>query len=273
MKDSAVKVILITGATSGFGKTASGMLAARGHVVYGTGRKTVRETREDGVRMLPMDVTVPESVAAAVAAVIKEAGHIDVLINNAGAGISGAIELTTEEEKTWQMETNFFGMTNVCACVLPYMRQRRSGKIINVSSIAGVLAVPYQGYYSASKFAIEGYSEALAVEVRRFGIKVCIVEPGDFRTGFTASRKVSLASMEHPDYAASFRRAMASIENDENHGSDPARLGRALCRLVDRRRTRFRTLVGNFVQTSFARVSRILPGRLVQKLLSWFYNI
>lgn len=264
---------MVTGATSGFGKTVSAMLAARGHMVYGTGRKAVRETRADGVRMLPMDVTVPDSVAAAVAAVMNEAGRIDVLINNAGAGISGALELATEEEKRWQMETNFFGMTNVCACVLPHMRERRSGRIINVSSIAGVLAVPYQGYYSASKFAIEGYSEALAVEVRRFGIKVCIVEPGDFRTGFTASRKVSQASMEHPDYSGSFRRAMAGIERDETHGSDPAKLGRALCRLVDSRRPRFRTLVGNCVQTTFARVSRILPGRMVQRLLSWFYAV
>ena len=176
-------------------------------------------------------------------------------------------------EKRWQMETNFFGMTNVCACVLPYMRERRSGKIINISSIAGVVAVPYQGYYSASKFAVEGFSEALAVEIRRFGITVCVVEPGDFRTGFTASRKVSSVSASHPEYAASFERTMISVEKDETHGSDPRKLGRVLCRLVRSHRPPFRTLTGGCVQTAFARVSRILPGRLTQKLLRWFYSV
>lgn len=275
-KISAVKdsdVILITGATSGFGKVASGMLVSAGHTVYGTGRNVQEERREDGVNMLRMDVTDTSSVRSAIEKVIAVTGRIDVLINNAGAGISGALELATDEEKRWQMETNFFGMTNVCACVLPYMRERRSGKIINISSIAGVVAVPYQGYYSASKFAVEGFSEALAVEIRRFGITVCVVEPGDFRTGFTASRKVSSVSASHPEYAASFERTMISVEKDETHGSDPRKLGRVLCRLVRSHRPPFRTLTGGFVQTAFARVSRILPGRLTQKLLRWFYSV
>ena len=147
-------------------------------------------------------------------------------------------------------------MTNVCSAVLPYMRQSRSGRIINISSIAGVVAVPYQGFYSASKFAIEGYSQALAVEVRRFGIDVCVVEPGDFKTGFTSSRRVSEATMSHPDYADSFKRTLTGVEKDETQ-----------------RRTRFRTLTGSLLQTLFARASRILPGRLTQKLLTWFYSV
>ena len=164
-------------------------------------------------------------------------------------------------------------MTNVCSAVLPYMRQSRSGRIINISSIAGVVAVPYQGFYSASKFAIEGYSQALAVEVRRFGIDVCVVEPGDFKTGFTSSRRVSEATMSHPDYADSFKRTLTGVEKDETHGSSPEKLGRVICRLVSRRRTRFRTLTGSLLQTLFARASRILPGRLTQKLLTWFYSV
>lgn len=267
------RVILITGATSGFGKTASGMLVSAGHKVYGTGRKVREETREDGVMMLAMDVTRPETIRKAVGRIIGQEGRIDVLINNAGAGIGGAVELATEEERRWQMDTNFLGMTNVCSCVLPYMRKQRSGRIINISSIAGVVAVPYQGFYSASKFAIEGYSQALAVEVMRFGISVCVVEPGDFRTGFTASRKVSEATLHDPDYSASFMRTLASVERDENHGADPRRLGRVLCRLVRRRRPPFRTLTGGLVQTSFARATRILPSRLTHRLLYWFYSV
>ena len=267
------KVILLTGATSGFGKTASSMLAASGHKVFGTGRTVCEGLREDGVWMLRMDVTDVESVRRAVDAVMQMAGRIDVLINNAGAGIGGALELATQEEKHWQMDTNFMGMTNVCSAVLPHMRGRGRGRIINISSIAGVVAVPYQGFYSASKFAIEGYSQALAVEVRRFGIDVCVVEPGDFRTGFTSSRRVSEATLSHPDYAGSFRRTLTGIEKDETHGSSPEKLGRVICRLVEKRRPGFRTLTGSLPQTMFARVSRILPGRLTQKLLAWFYSV
>ena len=239
------------------------MLAANGHKVFGTGRTVQEGQREDGVWMLRMDVTDVESVRRAVDAVMQMAGRIDVLINNAGAGIGGALELASMDEKRWQMETNFMGMTNVCSAVLPYMRQSQSGRIINISSIAGVVAVPYQGFYSASKFAIEGYSQALAVEVRRFGIDVCVVEPGDFKTGFTSSRRVSEATMSHPDYADSFKRTLTGVEKDD----------RVICRLVSRRRTRFRTLTGSLLQTLFARASRILPGRLTQKLLTWFYSV
>lgn len=251
------------------------MLAARGHVVYGTGRRVPagQAGEVNGVRMLHMDVTDMGTVREAVDAVIRQSGRIDVLVNNAGAGISGALELASEQERRWQMDTNFFGMTNVCSCVLPYMRRQRSGRIINISSIAGVVAVPYQGFYSASKFAVEGYSQALATEVMRFGISVCVVEPGDFRTGFTASRKVSEATLSNPDYADSFRRTMAGVEKDETHGADPARLGRTVCRLAEARRPGFRTLTGSLLQTTFARASRILPGRLTQKLLAWFYSV
>ena len=171
------------------------------------------------------------------------------------------------------MDTNFMGMTRVCSAVLPYMRRQRSGRIINISSIAGVVAVPYQGFYSASKAAIEGYSEALAVEVRRFGISVCLVEPGDFHTGFTSSRKMSAATLSNPDYSESFRRTMSGVEKDERHGCDPVRVGKVLCRLAVCRRPRFRTLTGSLLQTVFARATYILPGRLTQRLLAWFYSV
>ena len=147
------QVILITGASSGFGKISAQMLAERGHIVYGTSRK---QTESSGkVTMLVVDVTDPSSIEQAVNKIYSKHGRIDVLINNAGMGIGGALELATKEEVALQMDTNFFGVVNMCKAVLPLMRKAQKGKIINLSSIAGIMAVPYQGFYSASKFAIE----------------------------------------------------------------------------------------------------------------------
>ena len=183
------QVILITGASSGFGKITAQMLSEQGHIVYGTSRKPSEDMNQ--VKMLVVDVTNSFSVCQAVERILLEQGRIDVLINNAGIGIGGALELATEEEVNIQMNTNFFGVVNTCKAVLSSMRKARKGKIINMSSIGGVMGIPYQGFYSASKFAVEGYSEALALEVHPFHIKVCVVEPGDFNTGFTDNRNIS----------------------------------------------------------------------------------
>ena len=183
------QIILITGASSGFGKITAHMLSEQGHIVYGTSRKPSENIGK--VRMLVVDVTNSISVRHAVEQIISEQRRMDVLINNAGMGIGGALELATEEEVSMQMNTNFFGVVNMCKAVLPYMRKARRGKIINISSIGGVMGIPYQGFYSASKFAVEGYSEALALEVHPFHIKVCLVQPGDFNTGFTDNRNTS----------------------------------------------------------------------------------
>lgn len=265
------KVILITGASSGFGKATAEELVRYGHVVYGTSRSG--EDSCNGVRMLRMDVTDKDSIVSAVGEILTSEGRVDVLINNAGVGISGALELATEKEIEWQMNTNFMGVVNVCRAVLPHMREQGSGRIINISSIAGVMAVPFQGFYSASKFAIEGYSEALYLEVHPFGIKVCVVEPGDFCTNFTANRAVSGETMASAAYGACFRRTMAIIEREEKNGSRPQKLARVICRLVERRNPPFRTKVGPWFQVILARVRWMIPQSLMAKGLRWFYRI
>lgn len=266
------QVILITGASSGFGKITAQTLAERGHIVYGTSRKAM--TKISGrVAMLIADVTDDSSVDQAVKRIVKEQGRIDVLINNAGIGIGGALELATDEEISLQMNTNFLGVARVCRAVLPIMRKQRKGKIINVSSIAGVMGVPYQGFYSASKFAIEGYSEALAMEVHPFGIKICVVEPGDFNTGFTASRNISFASLECPDYGKYFAQTLKIIEDAETNGCPPSKLATAICRLVEKRNPPFRTLTGPWAQVMFARFKGWIPGKLIRYTLRSFYKI
>lgn len=266
------QIILVTGASSGFGKITASLLAQQGHTVYGTSRKITAGTSEE-VRMIKMDVTDAASIQEAITRIISEQGHIDVVVNNAGVGISGAIELATDEEIAWQMDTNFTGVTRVCCAILPYMRKAGKGKIINISSIGGVIAVPFQGFYSASKFAVEGYSEALANEVRPFGIQVCLVEPGDFNTNFTANRNISSATQEHPDYKETFARSMKIIEQAEDNGSDPQKLGRVICKLVEAKRPAFRTKVGPFDQVLFARVKGLLPDKLVHAAIRFFYKI
>jgi short-subunit dehydrogenase len=158
------QVILITGASSGLGKAMAGILASQGHVVYGTSRSPSPEKLP--FKMIAMDVTNDQSVLAAVSVVVAAEGKIDTLINNAGMGIGGALENFSAEETQKQFDTNFFGLTTVIRTVLPFMRARKSGKIINISSIGGLMGLPFQGHYSAAKFAVEGYSEALSMEVR-----------------------------------------------------------------------------------------------------------
>ncbi len=265
------QIILITGASSGFGKITAQLLSKQGHIVYGTSRKPQED--RDGVRMLVVDVTIISSIEQAVACIIQQHGRIDVLINNAGMGIGGALELATEHEIGLQMNTNFFGVVNSCNVVLPYMRKARSGKIINISSIGGVMGIPYQGYYSASKFAVEGYSEALALEVHPFHIKVCLVEPGDFNTGFTDSRNISKLSTENEDYALSFLKTLKIIEKEERNGCHPRKLGMAICKIVNRKNPPFRTKVGPLVQVLFAKSKHWLPDNLIQYALRFFYGI
>lgn len=268
---SQKEVIFITGASSGFGKVIATTLAEQGYIVYGTSRKPLDSTGK--IRMLVMDVTQPTSIEQAVNTILSEQGKIDVLINNAGMGISGAIELATEEEIHRQIGTNFLGMARMCSAVLPYMRKARKGKIINISSIGGIIAVPFQGFYCASKFAIEGYSEALAQELHSFHIKVCLVEPGDFNTNFTANRNISIQTTQDGDYKESFARVLKAIEQAERKGCKPEKLGRVVSKLVQSNNPPFRTLVGPWEQVLFAKCKKFLPAKWMQHLICYFYKV
>ncbi|MDR1680239.1 MAG: SDR family oxidoreductase [Prevotellaceae bacterium] len=268
--NSKAPVVLITGASSGIGKACAEYLAAKGFIVYGASRKPVGEA---GVRRLQADVTQAASVAGAVAAVMAEQGRIDVLINNAGMGIGGAIELATPDEIIRQMDTNFMGTVNMCAAVVPHMRAARCGRIINISSLAGSMGIPYQGFYSASKFAVEGYSEALSMELHPFGVKVSVVEPGDFSTGFTGHRIVSEATLNDPDYGARFKKCLRIIEKEERGGSRPVKLARKLYRIIRARHPKFRYRVGVPLQIIFTKAKAVVPSRGHQALLRLFYGV
>ena len=263
------QVIIITGASSGFGKATAEMLSRKGHTVYGLCRRVLAESN---IKYCQCDVRDREQIAAVVAQIVAEQGRVDVLINNAGMGIGGALELATEEEIDLQMGTNFMGCVNMCQAVLPYMRKARKGKIINLSSIGGVMGLPYQGFYSASKFAIEGFTEALAAEVTGFGIRVCMVEPGDFATGFTGSRKNSQATMDDPDYGPIFKRSLAIIEKEENGGLQPEVLARRIVKLVEQKKPPLRNVVANLEQWLSTVIKRVLTGNQMVGILRNYYK-
>ena len=263
-------IILITGISSGFGLAMARQLSADGHTVYGTVRREVEQL--PGVHYLYADVRDAASVKAAVASVLAAEGRIDVLINNAGMGIGGPVEFAPETDVQLQMDTNFMGQVRFTQAVLPAMRKQGSGKILCFSSIGGVMGLPFQGFYSASKFAIEGFCEALQIEVRRHGIQVVLIEPGDFSTGFTAARikQVSDAAVEaYP----SLRQSVSSFEKDEQTGLKPEYLARKISKIVVCRHPKFRYVIATFIQKLSIPLKRILPARTFVKVLSLFYNV
>lgn len=274
MEATSKLVVLITGASSGIGKTCAEHLHARGYRVYGTSRRAAAAPELGGFRLIAMDVTSEESVAQAIQLILSLEGRLDVVFNNAGDGIAGSVEDTSIEEARQQFDTNFFGVLRVCRAVLPAMRKQGAGLILNVSSLGGLVGLPFQGLYSASKFAVEGATEALRMEVRPFGVRVALIEPGDFRTGFTAQRRKARATQGSNAYTTRFDKALATMERDENGGADPIAVARLLERLINTRAPRPRYKVGGFFQKlSAGPLRKILPQKLFEYLLMSSYGI
>lgn len=270
------KIVLITGASSGFGKAVTDHLVSKRYRVYGTSRRAQIPTEGDATAypvMIPMDVCDDMSVKAAVTCILEREGRIDVVVNNAGLGLSGAVEDTSSDEARVQMETNFLGMHRVSRAVLPGMRLQRSGLIINIGSIGGRVAIPFQGFYSASKAAVAMLSEALRMEVAPLGIKVVLVEPGDFRTGFTDNRIITAESGNASSYRERCETAVAVMEKDERGGSEPADLALLLERIIRAKTPRPRYMIGMNSQKLIARLKSVLPASAFEKIIAAYYRI
>jgi NAD(P)-dependent dehydrogenase (short-subunit alcohol dehydrogenase family) len=263
------KIVLVTGASSGIGRACAELLAARGYRVYGASR---RPSEGPLVEPVAMDVTDDASVREAVARVIAREGRIDIVVNNAGFGIAGAIEDTSVEEAREQFDVNFFGVLRVCRAVLPVLRKQRASYIVNIGSIGGLIAIPYQGLYSASKFALEGLTESLRLEVRQFGVQVVLIEPGDHRTGFTNNRRRTAASEGEPAYRARFDRAVERMAADERNGPAPDAVARLLLRIVRKARPRLRYTAGPVPQRAAIWLKRLMPYALVETLMEYYYS-
>lgn len=227
MKESEEKTAIVTGGSSGIGRCTAMALRDAGCRVYEFSR---RDNPIPCVRHMGVDVTNEEQIRAAVAEILKEAGGIDILINCAGFGISGAVEFTPAEQARQQFDVNFFGAVNVSRAVIPAMRERGSGRIVNVSSVAAVAHIPFQAFYSASKAALSSYSCALDNELRPYGIRVTAVQLGDIRTGFTQARQKVAEGDEA--YVGRISRSVSRMERDEENGMSPEFAARFLTRVA-----------------------------------------
>ena len=259
------KICVITGGTSGIGKCTAEAMAQKGYTVYELSR---RAEGLPGMFHIPTDVTDPDACQRAIDEVVSQAGRIDVMINNAGFGISGAIEFTPVEQAKRQFDVNFFGMVNMNRAVIPIMRQAGRGRIVNLSSVAAPVPIPFQTYYSASKAAINSYTMALGNELRPFGITVCAVMPGDIHTGFTAARhKVGQGD---EIYAGRISRSVKRMEHDEQTGMDPAKAGAFVGKVALKTGHKPLYTIG-FAYKAAVLLTKILPARALNWLIGKIY--
>ena len=260
------RIIVITGGTSGIGLETAKKLAARGCTVYELSRRDSGTAQ--GVKHITADVTDEKQVSAAVAQIVSEAGRIDVLINNAGFGISGAIEFTDTADAQRQFDVNFFGMVRMNRAVLPVMRAQGGGRIISMSSVAAPIAIPFQAYYSASKAAVRTYMLALASEVAPYGIETCAIMPGDIATGFTAARQKNPAG--DAEYGGRISRSVAVMEHDEQTGIPAAEAGAFVAKKALQKRVPVLCTLGGKYKL-FVFLTRLLPTRLMVRIVGSIY--
>ena len=254
-KSSKQKVVLITGASSGFGEVTASLLAQRGYRVFGTCRNPGRN-RAWGYEMLPLDVRSDDSVRACVQELMERAGRLDVLISNAGYELAGAVEETSISEARDQFETNFFGAARMVKAALPVMRKQGGGRILLVSSLAGLISVPFHGFYSASKYALEGYAEALRHEVKGFNISVSLIEPGFFRTNLARAARNSAETVS--EYAGMRERALKAFERAVQTGEDPGLVASLILSVVESRSPRLRYRAGKDAKR-LPRIKALVP--------------
>jgi short-subunit dehydrogenase len=264
------KVVLITGASSGIGKTTAEYLSQKGYKVYGTSRSSRQE--KFSFEMLQLDVNKQETIANTIALIIEKEGRLDVLINNAGMGITGPIEETPTKEMRHVFNTNLFGAIDVMKVVLPQMRKQKSGLIINITSIAGYMGLPFRGIYSASKGAFEIVTESLRMEVKEFGISVTNIAPGDFATNIAAGR-YHTPVFEDSAYKEIYQKNLETMDAHVDSGSNPMQMAEKIHSVIENKNPRIHYKVGSFMQKFSIVLKRILPDKMYEKLLMNHYGM
>lgn len=264
------KVILVTGASAGLGEFLANYLADKGHIVYGTSR-TVQQGN-NRFKALSMDVCSSTSIQVAVETILNKEGRLDIVINNAGLGLANPFEHTPLTDIDRLLDTNVKGVVRVCQAVLPIMRKQGGGKIVQISSIASEFGLPYRGLYCASKAAVERYTEALRLEVRKFNIHLCLVQPGGIQTDINKNRMVAAVPADSP-YKDSFQRCYDIINASVSQGYPLAPFGPALDRIIAASSLKPRYRVGKWTEKFSVALKRLLPSSVFEFILLSHYKI
>lgn len=263
------RVVLVTGASSGIGASTALLFAQNGYIVYGASRRgTLPEGAPENLHPLVMDVSSDESVHAGVQAIEKAEGRLDILVHAAGNGICGPAESCSAEDAQAQMDVNYYGAIRLVNAVLPQMRERKQGIVILIGSVGGIFPIPFQTLYSSSKAALTMLALGLRMELKPYGVRAALIEPGDVRTGFTDARRYT--DNEYPAYAEDCQRAISRMEKDERNGMPPIAVAKAVYSTAQRKNPRARRAVGG-VYRVFVFLKRLLPERLVETLLYKMY--
>lgn len=265
------KVVLITGGSSGIGKSIGEFLHHKGFIVYGTSRNPERISNSV-FPLVTLDVRNADSIHAAVSTIVAASGKLDIVINNAGVGITGPLEEIPMEEIKNNFETNFFGPIEVMKAALPQMRIQKSGLIINITSIAGYMGLPYRSIYSASKGALELITEALRMEVKSFGIHITSVAPGDFATNI-ASGRFHAPLIKDSAYKVQYGNTLKMMDEHVDSGSNPNEMAEAVYKIIQNPTPKIHYKVGVFMQKFSIVLKRILPDLMYEKILMNHYKL
>tara|TARA_R110002126_G_scaffold291763_2_gene457108 strand:- start:4257 stop:5060 length:804 start_codon:yes stop_codon:yes gene_type:complete len=265
------KVVLVTGASSGIGEAIASFLQEKGYRVFGTSRNP-KNTQDYSFELIALDVLQADTIKTAVDFIIQKEGRLDVLVNNAGMGITGPLEDTPTNEMKAVFNTNLFGAIDVMKAVLPIMRNQKSGTIINVTSIAGYMGLPFRSIYSASKGALELITEAASMEVKSFGINVVTVAPGDFATNIAAGR-YHTPVFDNSAYQEKYRENLDLMDAHVDKGMHPKEMAKAVYKIINNKKPKVHYKVGDFMQKFSIVLKRILPDRVYEKLLMNHYKL
>lgn len=266
------KVVLITGGSSGIGKAIGEYLHARDYMVYGTSRNPSQYVDSVPFSLLSLDVTRLETIELAISEIIQREGKIDVLVNNAGVGITGPVEETPSEEIRIAFEINFYGPLHMIRAVLPHMRKQGSGHIINITSIAGYMGLPYRGIYSATKGALEIITEAYRMETIQFGIQMTNVAPGDFATNIAEGR-YHAPILENSPYEQAYGDTLKMMDAHVDAGSDPTQMAKVVHKIIETPKPKIHYRVGAWLQKCSIVLKRILPDKVYERMLMKHYKL
>ena len=266
------RVVLVTGGSSGIGKSIGIYLKSKGFKVYGTTRRLDSHPNFTDFELLELDVRNPESIGIAIARLMEREGRLDVLINNAGIGITGPIEETPHSEILKAFDTNFNGPIHMSKAVLPHMRRQEKGLIINITSIAGYMGLPYRGFYSASKGALELVTEALRMEVKGFGVNITNLAPGDFATNIASGRYHAPILSDSP-YKEPYGSTLKMMNEHVDSGKDPMLVAQMVFKIINTKNPKVHYKVGEFMQKFSLFLKKILPDKVYEKLLMNHYKL